>query len=45
MNTFEKVLHNVIPIKAAVAPTEGTATLSWIGVKEQVKTITMSHYT
>jgi FkbM family methyltransferase len=36
-------LHNVIPIKAAVAPTEGTATLSWIGVKEQVKTITMSH--
>lgn len=36
-------LHNVIPIKAAVTPTEGTATLSWIGVKEQVKMITMSH--
>jgi len=35
-------LHDIIPIKAAVAPTEGTATLSWIGVREQVKTITIS---
>ncbi len=41
--SINKLHNNVIPIKAAVAPTEGTTTLSWIGVKEQVKTITMSH--